>query len=113
VRPSVRGPPANTIAGAAVAWITASLIVGGGLGALRALTVNIWRDDSGSALVKETILTAALWIVSFVVHLALQLGINSSTKIAGFGASSLLLYLAVTLGVQREMVRWRARTVVR
>jgi hypothetical protein len=35
----------------------------------------------------------------------MEVGIDDSTKIAGLGASSLLLYLAVTLGVQREVLR--------
>jgi hypothetical protein len=37
--------------------------------------------------------------------------IDHSSGIAGFGSAGLLLYLAVTLGVQREIVRWRASIV--
>ncbi len=85
-----------------------SLVVGGALGAVRALTVTIWRVPDGPALSKGTIATALLWAVSLGAHLAMQVGIDNSTKIAGFGASSLLLYLAVTLGAQREVSRRRA-----
>ena len=55
-----------------------------------------------------TVLTAVLWVVSLGAHLAMEVGIDHSSKIAGLGASSLLLYLAVTLGVQREVLRRRA-----
>lgn len=89
-------------------WIIASLVAGAGLGALRGATVTLWRDPQGVAWRKGTPLTAALWVVSFVAHLALEVGINHSTKATSLGASSILLYLAVTLGVQREIVRWRA-----
>jgi hypothetical protein len=38
----------------------------------------------------------------------MEAAIDHSTKIVGLGSSSLLLCLALTLGVQREVVRWRA-----
>jgi hypothetical protein len=38
----------------------------------------------------------------------MEVGIDRSTKIVALGASSLLLCIAVTLGVQREVIRWRA-----
>ena len=91
-----------------VAWLVLSLLAGAGLGALRAATVSIWRAMDGSAWRQGTILTAALWLVSLATHLVLDAVIDHSTRIAALGASSILLYLAVTLGVQREIVRWRA-----
>ena len=56
-------------------------------------------------------MTTVLWIVSLGAHFTMENGIDASTKIVGFGASSLLLYLAVTYGVRREIVRWRAGTL--
>ena len=91
-----------------VAWIVASLVVGGALGTARAFSTKIWRVQDGSAMSQGTVLTAVLWVVSLGAHLAMEVGIDDSTKIAGLGASSLLLYLAVTLGVQREVLRRRA-----
>jgi hypothetical protein len=90
-----------------VAWIVASLVVGGALGAARAFSTKTWRLQDGSAMSQGTVVTAALWVVSLGAHLAMEVGIDHSTKIAGLGASSLLLYLAVTLGVQREVLRRR------
>ena len=91
-----------------VAWLVLSLLAGAGLGALRAATVSIWQGEDGSAWRQGTILTAALWLVSLATHLVLDAVIDHSTRTAALGTSSILLYLAVTLGVQREIVRWRA-----
>ena len=92
---------------AAVAWLTVSLMAGAGMGAIRAATVRIWRAEDGSAWRQGTILTAALWLISLATHLALDTIIDHSSRIAALGTSSVLLYLAVTLGVQREIVRRR------
>jgi len=93
---------------ATVAWLTVSLLAGAGLGAIRAATVRIWRAKDGSAWRQGTMLTGALWLVSLATHLALDATIDQSSGIAALGSSSILLYLAVTLGVQREIVRRRA-----
>lgn len=53
-------------------------------------------------VVKRRVAAGVLWVVLLGVHFAFQLGINRSTRIAGFGASSLLLYVVVTLGVHAE-----------
>jgi hypothetical protein len=102
----------HTLGAGTVAWLIGSLLVGGTLGAARAATVTIWRASDGTAWRKGTVLTAILWLVSLGAHLAMEVGIDGSTKIAGLGAASLLLYLAVTLGVQLEVVRQRAAKLV-
>lgn len=98
----------HTMAGITVAWLGLSLFASAGMGAIRALTVKIWRAEDGSAWRQGTAFTAALWIASLVVHFVLDAVIDHSTTIAALGSSSILLYLAVTLGVQREIVRRRA-----
>ncbi len=98
----------HTVGGVTVAWIVATLLVGAGLGVVRALTVRVWRTEDGSAVSKGSAVTAGLWILSLAAHLALEYGIDHSTKVAGLGASTLLLYLAVTLGAQREVILRRA-----
>ena len=82
-------------------------MAGAGLGAIRAATVRIWRAQDGSAWRQGTMLTAALWLISLAAHLALDTIIDHASRIAALGTSSILLYLAVTLGVQREIVRRR------
>ena len=70
--------------------------------------MRVWRTEDGTAVSKGSAVTAGLWILSLAAHLALEYGIDRSTKVAGLGASTLLLYLAVTLGAQREVIRRRA-----
>jgi NAD/NADP transhydrogenase beta subunit len=98
----------HTVGSTTVAWIVGSLVLGGALGVARAYTAKIWRLPDGSAMSQGTVVTAVLWVVSLGAHLALEAGIDHSTKVGGLGAASLLLYLAVTLGAQREVLRRRA-----
>lgn len=78
------------------------------LGVVAALTVTIWGEASGPAMGKGTTLTAVVWVLSFGVHLGFEAGIDQSAKMAGLGASTVLLSLAVTLAAQREFRRRRA-----
>ncbi len=81
-------------------WVLGTLAVGAVLlGALRALTVKIWTSNSW-VVRQGTWLTMALWALSLVLHF-----------VAGAGnleASSFLLYLGVTYGVQNYVVHRRA-----
>ena len=97
----------HTVPVATVAWLVLSLLAGAGMGAVRAVTVTIWRAEDGSAWRQGTKFTAALWLVSLAAHFALDALVEHSTRVP-LGTSSILLYLAVTIGVQREIVRWRA-----
>jgi uncharacterized membrane protein len=98
----------HSLRATAVAWLALMVIVGAALGAVRAFTVKLWRLDNGMSMRQGSVVTAILWVISLGAHLAMESRIDAASKIAGFGASSLLLYLAVTYGVQREVVRWRA-----
>ena len=51
--------------------------------------------------------TLALWLIFLAAHFALDTIIDQTCRIAALGTSSILLYLAVTLAVQREIVRRR------
>ena len=56
-------------------------------------------------LVKGTAVAGASGEASLIrTDIVLQVGIDHATTVAGFGSSSLLLYLAVTLGTQRGRV---------
>lgn len=103
----------HTVGTTTVMWVAGSLVLGGLLGFARGLTVKVWRAEDGSAWRKGTIATIVLWAVALGAHLAMEAGIDSSTRIVGYGASSVLLYLAVTLAAQREVLRWRASNLVR
>lgn len=92
------------------AWglLVASLVVGAGFGALRGRTVHVWRDG-GVLYRKGNATTLVLWLVGLALHLGLDVVIKHvDDSAAGLGSSSVLLYLAVTLGVQQVLVLERA-----
>jgi hypothetical protein len=90
-----------------VALLVASLVVSGVFGAIRAVTVRIWAQD-GQVLRQGNLLTAALWIVSIAVHLGFDVWIDKAGGPKGLGTASIMLYLAVTWGVQNLIVQRRA-----
>lgn len=98
----------HTVSGSAVGLIVLGMGVGAALGAVRAYTVHVWRDENGVAWRKGNWVTAALWIVAIGLHLLIDVAVDHTSGISGLGTSTLLLYLALSLGVQREIVRLRA-----
>jgi len=88
-------------------WVLATLVVGGVLvGAVRAFTVKIWTSNNW-VVRQGTGLTMALWVVSLALHFLGGIGAQH----AGAGnleASSFLLYLGLTYGVQNFVVHRRA-----
>jgi hypothetical protein len=93
---------------AAMAVLVASLVGAAALGGMRALTVRVWRDQSGQLVRRGTAITAALWIVSLAVHLGADMWLTKLTNIAALGASTIAIYLAVTWGTQATVLRSRA-----
>jgi len=88
-------------------FVLATLVVGAlVLGAIRATTVKIWTS-SNWVVRQGTWLTMGLWVVSLALHFVSGAG----AKYVGAGnleASSFLLYLAVTYGVQNYVIHRRA-----
>jgi hypothetical protein len=95
---------ASTSVSVVVALVT-TLVLAAGFGVVRALSVRIWRQD-GQLWRQGTWLTVVLWAAGFGVHIGLDALFGSAA--AGLGAGSILLYLAVSLGVQRLVVQSRA-----
>jgi len=93
---------------AAVVALVGSLILAAVFGAARAATVKIWLQD-GQAWVKGNLLTAALWIVALAAHLGYDYLIGQHKGIGDLGDATVLLYLAVSLAVQRAIVSARAQ----
>jgi hypothetical protein len=94
----------------AAGWglLAASLALGAGLGALRGLTTHVWRED-GVLYRQGDAITVMLWLVGIGLHLGLDLATGHvDHDAAGLGSSSVLLYLALTLGIQRVLVLERA-----
>jgi hypothetical protein len=89
--------------GIAVA-VVGSLVIAAVFGAVRALTVRVWRDESGQLLRKGTWLTAVLWVLSLAAHLGyddLVAGHITGKNGGNVGDATVLLYLVVTLTIQR------------
>jgi NAD/NADP transhydrogenase beta subunit len=108
---TVQAAKGHRVDATAVTWIVASLVLGAVLGSTRALSVRIWRDASGVAWRQGTWVTGVLWAVSLGAHLLIDVEIDDATTAKSLGPATLLLYLAVTLGVQRELMRWRSAQI--
>jgi hypothetical protein len=91
-----------------ITLVAAGIVMGALLGLARAVTVRVWRDTAGLAWRRGTVLTAMLWVVSLAAHLGIDVVVDHSTTAKGLASASILLYLGVTLGVQREVIRLRA-----
>ncbi|MCX4553178.1 hypothetical protein OG204_00120 [Streptomyces sp. NBC_01387] len=85
-----------------------SFVVAAAFGAVRALTMQVWRGPAGEAFCKGTMITVVLWLVSMAVHFGMDAWIDHSAKAGVLGFSTIYLYLAVTLGIQAVVVRRRA-----
>ncbi len=96
---------AHPVNNEAILLSVASLVLAAVFGVIRAYTVRLWRED-GQLFRQGNVLTIVLWIVAIGIHLGGDLLIDSSAK--GLSTTTLLLYLAVTLGVQQMVVRYRA-----
>jgi hypothetical protein len=93
---------------AAIVALAGSLVLAAIFGAARAATVRIWIQD-GQAWSKGNILTAALWVVALGAHLGYDYLIGQHKDIGSLGDATVLLYLAVSLAVQRVIVVHRAQ----
>ncbi|MEV4926481.1 hypothetical protein [Streptomyces roseoverticillatus] len=101
----------HPLGGLTIALLAVCFLVAAGFGVVRARTVEVWRAPGGELLRKGTPVTTALWLVSLAVHIGLDKWIDHSTGTGLLGASTVYLYLAVTLTVQDVLVRRRAASV--
>jgi hypothetical protein len=93
----------------AYAALGGSLVLAAIFGALRSVTVRLWIQD-GQAWQKGNWLTGLLWAVALAAHLGYDALVASGH---GHGAPSVgdatvVLYLAVSLGIQRVIIQQRA-----
>jgi hypothetical protein len=90
------------------AWVLATLVVGAViLGGIRAFTVKIWTANNW-VVRQGSWLTIGLWVFSLALHFVSDVG-AAHNGAGNFEASSFLLYLAVTYGVQNYVVHRRAQ----
>jgi hypothetical protein len=93
---------------ATYAALGGSLVLAAVFGVLRAGTVRLWSQD-GQVWTKGNWLTCLLWIVALGAHLGYDaLVAHGHGSNGGVGAATVVLYLAVSLGVQRFVAQFRA-----
>jgi hypothetical protein len=92
----------------AVVALAGSLVLAAVFGAVRAFTVRLWMQD-GQPWVQGNVLTAALWVIAIAAHLGYDYLIGQHKDIGDLGDATVLLYLAVSLAVQRVIVSTRAQ----
>jgi hypothetical protein len=102
----------HPVTATAVTMLAASLVLAAGFGALRAYTVRLWRDN-GVLYRQGNAVTVVLWLIAIGVHFGADVliegGVHSPTS--GLASAALLLYIAISFGVQRLVVMSRARTM--
>jgi hypothetical protein len=84
-----------------------SLVLAAVFGALRAATVKVWLQGD-QAWSKGNWLTAVLWILALAAHLGYDALVTPGRGSSGLGAATVVLYLAVSLGIQRVITQVRA-----
>jgi hypothetical protein len=92
---------------AATAALAGSLVLAAVFGAIRAATVRVWMND-GQPWTQGNVLTAVLWIIALGAHLGYDAVLGTHKDIGGLGDATVLLYLVVSLAVQRMIVLARA-----
>lgn len=89
------------------AALLGSLVLAAVFGVLRALTVRLWLKD-GQPWSRGSWVTASLWIVALAAHLGYDALVAGRSQ-DNVGAATIVLYLAVSLGIQRLIVQQRAQ----
>jgi hypothetical protein len=92
---------------AAIAALAGSLVLAAVFGVVRAATIKIWVQN-GQAWMKGNYVTAALWVLALAAHLGYDYLIGKHKGLGSLGDSTIVLYLAVSLAVQRVVVTLRA-----
>jgi hypothetical protein len=90
------------------AALAGSLVLAVAFGVARAGTVKIWQQD-GSTWIQGSWITGLLWAVALAAHLGYDFLLDRHHGTNGIGDATILLYLAVSLSVQRLVMMQRAR----
>jgi hypothetical protein len=102
--PVVSSHPPTTIV---VVLLLAGLVSGAVFGTLRAYTTRLWVKEN-DIWRQGTWLTLVLWLVAVGLHFGIDYLSEQQGAPAGLGSSTIVLYLAVTLGIQRFITQQRA-----
>ncbi|EWM16816.1 DUF1453 family protein [Kutzneria sp. 744] len=102
--PVLSGHPPTTVV---VLLLLAGLVSGAVFGTLRAYTTKLWIQDN-EVWRRGTWVTLVLWLVAVGLHFGIDYLSEQQGAPAGLGSSTIVLYLAVTLGIQRFITQQRA-----
>ena len=84
-----------------------SLVLAAVFAVLRAATVRIWLQGD-QPWTKGNWLTAVLWVIALAAHLGYDALVTPGRGSSGLGTATVVLYLAVSLGIQRVITWQRA-----
>jgi hypothetical protein len=87
--------------------LTGSLVLAAIGAGVRVPTFRLWRQD-GRVWRKGRMVTAVLWIASLGAHLGYDAWVGRDSDLAQLGSVTMLLYFAITLGIQRLFLGARA-----
>jgi peptidoglycan/LPS O-acetylase OafA/YrhL len=90
-----------------VAALAGSVVLAALFGVLRARTVKVWMKD-GMPWSQGNWLTGLLWVIALAAHLGYDYLLDHSKDTAHLGDATIVLYLAVSLIVQRVIISQRA-----
>jgi hypothetical protein len=91
----------------ATAALAGSLVLAAVFGAIRAFTVRVWMKD-GQPWSQGNVVTAVLWVIALGAHLGYDALIGHDKGVGDIGSATVLLYLVVSLAVQRFIIVARA-----
>jgi hypothetical protein len=94
--------------GLVLAALAGSLLLAIIFGVVRAATVRVWLQD-GSPWTQGNWVTALLWVAALAAHLGYDALLDHNKGTNGLGTATIVLYLAITLAVQRGLVLLRAQ----
>ncbi|WP_040509847.1 hypothetical protein [Gordonia soli] len=99
--------------------VLVGFVVAAAIAVPRAHQVKIYRDAAGVVVSRGGPATIALWVVAIVAHAAISLGVPMAfgepmaRGLSGLDGASILVYLAITIGVQGAIISARAAGVRR
>jgi hypothetical protein len=100
----------HSVSGTAIAMAAASIVLAAVFGVIRGYTVRLWREG-GTLWRQGTPLTLLLWVVSMGVHFGADYLAGGGSVSQGLTSATLLLYIAVTFGLQQLITQTRAARI--
>lgn len=101
----------------AITAVLLGFVVAVAIAVPRAHSMRIYRNTSGIMVRKGTAVTVVLWFAAIAAHVALSIGVpvvfgeGVGHGLSGLDGATLLIYLAVSLGVQGLIAKSRVAAI--